>query len=299
MSEIPTPEHVYIAGPMRGHDGFNFPAFFEAEATLRRRWPKAEIINPAREDIRNYGLWDYLESDPTGLEAGRALKRIFDAKDSDDIREVMADDLAYIVSTADTVITLDGWQGSRGASAEVAAASAVGAAVVPYVAPQEALTPAVEAGYEVRQTSSTGGQKGAKAEKFYQIPAEPLALLAEHFGKGAKKYAAHNFRKGFPWSLCFDALMRHAWAAQRGEDYDVCPPDGKGCQIPHPETGVDTREKTEHGWTCYNHTGSLHLVAAMWQTMVLVEFYLHHKAFDDRFIYGRDGEEHNGSPEET
>lgn len=349
------PTAIYIAGPMRGHDAFNFPVFFTAEEVLQGIWPKAKIVNPAREDVERYGLEHYLVQDPTGYSAGVALLDQFESEDSN-IRTVMASDLQFVTLYADLVVALPGWEGSRGASAEVAAARSVGAKVLtlkdaqddlypdevllesegeliigPYGGrykpctcrqpwidninhhtrlPCEAYVPedkwaeaeAAEAKvetqvitngsnepvreYEVRTTSESGGQKGAKAEKFYQIPAEPLALLAEHFGKGAKKYAAHNFRKGFPWSLCFDALQRHAWAAQRGEDYDVCPPDRKGCQEPYEADG-----------TCYNHTGSLHMVAAMWQAMVLVEFYLHHKAYDDRFIYGRDGEEHNDTKE--
>lgn len=37
---------------------------------------------------------------------------------------------------------------------------------------------------------------------------------------GAKKYAAHNWRKGLLLSRCFAALMRHLWAFWMGEDID-------------------------------------------------------------------------------
>lgn len=37
---------------------------------------------------------------------------------------------------------------------------------------------------------------------------------------GAKKYAAHNWRKGFVLSRPFDALQRHLWDFWNGEDLD-------------------------------------------------------------------------------
>lgn len=54
---------------------------------------------------------------------------------------------------------------------------------------------------------------------------ELLPILAlEETGKvltlGAKKYADHNWRKGFDWSRLEGACMRHLTAFMRGEDYD-------------------------------------------------------------------------------
>lgn len=130
---------------------------------------------------------------------------------------------------------------------------------------------------EVRFTSETGGQKGDKPEQFDQISPEVEMLVAEHFGKGAAKYDRHNFRKGYPWRLCYNALRRHLAAFWAGEEYDVCPADHHGCKGDH--------TPDEHGETCENHTGSLHIVAVIWHAMVLTEFYLHHKEFDDRYRY--------------
>ena len=73
---------------------------------------------------------------------------------------------------------------------------------------------------EVRVTSETGGQKGSKPAQFDQIPVVAMLELAKTYGFGALKYSAHNFRKGYPFSLSFSAMQRHAWAWQSGEDLD-------------------------------------------------------------------------------
>ncbi|MGH2567615.1 MAG: dATP/dGTP diphosphohydrolase domain-containing protein [Bacteroidota bacterium] len=101
---------------------------------------------------------------------------------------------------------------------------------------------------ETRVTASTGGQKGSKLAKFFLIPPDALYLLAEHYGKGEEKYPTDengvpNFRKGYPNYLSFDALMRHAWQWQAGEDID-------------PETG------------------SHHMIAAAWHALCIVQHWL-------------------------
>lgn len=98
---------------------------------------------------------------------------------------------------------------------------------------------------------TTGGQKGAKLERYDLIPAGPLKLLAEHYGRGAKKYEERNWEKGYKWSLSFAAMMRHAWAFWRGEDIDA-------------------------------ETGSPHLVAVAWHAFCLLEFAQRHPKMDDR-----------------
>lgn len=104
---------------------------------------------------------------------------------------------------------------------------------------------------EVRQVSSTGGQKGMKVERYDLVPAEPLRLLATLYGRGASKYEARNWERGYAWSLSFAALQRHAWAFWRGEDVD-------------PETGLP------------------HVTAVAWHAFALAEFMARQPAFDDR-----------------
>lgn len=55
-----------------------------------------------------------------------------------------------------------------------------------------------------------------------------LELVSPHFIKGvgtvlthgAKKYGAHNWRKGFGWMRIFGATLRHLYAWASGEDKD-------------------------------------------------------------------------------
>lgn len=51
----------------------------------------------------------------------------------------------------------------------------------------------------------------------------PHALIwgcAKVLTYGAKKYAAHNWRRGMRWGECADALLRHFFAWLEGEDVD-------------------------------------------------------------------------------
>jgi hypothetical protein len=289
LDAIGEPTHIYVSGPMRGFDGSNFPAFFAVERVLQERWPEADIFNPGREDVERFGLHDQLAGDPSGLAAGRYLTESVTFGDAE-LRQALGEDLAYITGHADLLVMLPGWQASRGASAEAATASALGTRIVEWETLAAALTAEsvaedphmhliepTEAVYgpqagdlasadgEVRVTSATGGQKGSKLAAFDQISPQIETLVAEHFGKGARKYDAHNFRKGYPWSLSYSALRRHLAAFWSGKEYDnhlpTCPPD------------------------CMEHTESLHIVAVIWHAMVLAEFFHHHKEYDDRYVY--------------
>lgn len=116
-------------------------------------------------------------------------------------------------------------------------------------------------GEEVRVVDpNTGGEKGSKLAKFSLIPAKFLWDLAEHYGKGMKKYAARNWERGYDWALSVDAHDRHWNLWLQGEDYDVCRPD---CPS-----------------ECGEHTGSHHLVAACWHLIALWWFQRHNKGND-------------------
>lgn len=75
-------------------------------------------------------------------------------------------------------------------------------------------------GGEVRTTSATGGEKGTKPERYDLIPVGALAKIAQLYGRGAQKYAAHNWRRGYEWSKSYAALQRHATQFWNGEDND-------------------------------------------------------------------------------
>lgn len=80
---------------------------------------------------------------------------------------------------------------------------------------------------EVRTVSDTGAEKGVKPQRYDLIPIGPLAKLAELYGNGAAKYAAHNWRGGYEWSKSYAAAMRHITEFWDGADLD------EEMQIPH------------------------------------------------------------------
>lgn len=98
---------------------------------------------------------------------------------------------------------------------------------------------------------TTGGEKGQKLARFALLPGDVLWQIAEHYGKGAKKYEDRNWERGYAWSLSFDALNRHLWAWWGGEDRD-------------PETG------------------SLHIVAVAWHAIALAAYQIRGIGTDDR-----------------
>lgn len=98
---------------------------------------------------------------------------------------------------------------------------------------------------------TTGAEKGSKLARYDLIPAGPLRLLAEHYGRGARKYADRNWERGYRWSLSFAALQRHVWAFWGGENVDA-------------------------------ETGSQHLVAVAWHALALLEFANTYPQGDDR-----------------
>jgi hypothetical protein len=85
---------------------------------------------------------------------------------------------------------------------------------------------------------NSGGEKGAKLARFSLIPADFLWALAEHYGRGARKYEDRNWEKGYKWSLSVDALHRHLAQWLVGEDND-------------------------------EETGSSHLIAVAWHAIAL------------------------------
>ncbi|MDQ6721209.1 MAG: DUF5664 domain-containing protein [Candidatus Dormibacteraeota bacterium] len=105
---------------------------------------------------------------------------------------------------------------------------------------------------EVRVVSPTGGEKGQKPAQASTLDARALLILAEVGGFGTRKYAPHNYLRGYAWSLSLDALQRHVWAFQAGEDVD-------------PESGLP------------------HMAHAAWHALALVSFHARGLGVDDRF----------------
>lgn len=105
---------------------------------------------------------------------------------------------------------------------------------------------------ETRVTSSTGASKGTKEARYDLIPIPALDALARLYGKGAVKYAEHNWRLGYEWSKSYAAAQRHMAAFWSGEDID-------------PETQIP------------------HVICASFHMFALATYLTEHPEFDDRF----------------
>lgn len=107
---------LYLAGPMRGIEDFNFPAFHRNAAMLRMRGH--HVFNPAERDEKEHG--PDIGKNPTGDE------RIAAARHGFSLREALGDDCAWICAEAEGIALLPGWDSSKGAKAEKALGEALG-----------------------------------------------------------------------------------------------------------------------------------------------------------------------------
>lgn len=105
---------------------------------------------------------------------------------------------------------------------------------------------------EVRSVSATGGQKGTKVSRYDLLPVDALRQVADHYGRGAEKYADNQWRRGYEWSKSYAALQRHANQFWGGEDFD-------------------------------EETGSNHMAAVAWHALTLLTFFEDFPEYDDRY----------------
>jgi hypothetical protein len=106
MSQKPK---AYIAGPMRGVDLYNFPAF--DETAERYRQYGYEVFNPADLD-RQKGF------DPEELPVDFDFSQ---APEGFQLNETIRDDVTELLS-CNVIVMLPGWEDSKGARAEHALA---------------------------------------------------------------------------------------------------------------------------------------------------------------------------------
>lgn len=105
---------------------------------------------------------------------------------------------------------------------------------------------------EVRTTSASGGAKGVKPQEIAWIDPKSILEVAEVAEMGKSKYGDHNYRAGYEWSKCYNALHRHLAAFWGGEDRD-------------PESGLP------------------HVAHAAWHCLALLTFMREHPEYDDRY----------------
>ncbi len=99
-----------------------------------------------------------------------------------------------------------------------------------------------------------GGVKHDDSKPRYDLlPPEAMDALADHYRKGAEKYADRNWERGMRWGRCFAAIMRHAWAYWRGEDVD-------------------------------QETGTHHMIAVAWNAIAIFTYSARGVGEDDRFF---------------
>ena len=230
-----------IAGPMRGIECFNFPAFLKAAKHLRDLG--MIVFCPAERDIQ--------EGFDPETDTPQPLKHYMEV----DLAEVCKSDYVFV---------LDSWEKSVGANLEVHVANTCEIPVIKYpsfepvVQEDKCHNDSGEGSCKCHNSDEdritnpvTGGQKGRKLARFDLVPAIPLYRLAEHYGRGARKYEDRNWERGYEWSLSFGAMMRHAWAWWHGEELD-------------------------------EDTGSHHLDAVSFHAFALREFIETHPELDDR-----------------
>lgn len=108
-----TTDAVYLAGPMRGYDLYNFPAFDRCAENLRGMGYK--VISPAELD-RQAGFSEHAEFTPEELVPM--------------MREFMRRDLNAIIDQCSAIALMPGWQKSSGVKVELSLAHVLGLQVL-------------------------------------------------------------------------------------------------------------------------------------------------------------------------
>ena len=107
---------IYIAGPMRGHDNWNFDSFDRQAKLLRQNgW---QVINPAeleRNLQKKHGEIHPHEFDPDTNES-----------DQEFLRKALKQDMIEICDKCTAIYMLKGWENSKGAITEWDLAQALG-----------------------------------------------------------------------------------------------------------------------------------------------------------------------------
>jgi len=256
---------VYIAGPMSGIPQFNVPAFDDAAMVLRKRG--FEVVSPA--EVDGPVSRALILASATGSHDDLPAEEPWSFYLARDFR-ILADD------GIELIVTLPGWEKSRGARLEVMMGKELGIEQIEldslimlqdmksYGSDTLKVRPPDEVLYDSgghfiahadnpeRQRAVTGAVKDNRSKSRVDlIPAAPLLGAGVVLGYGAHKYKPNNWRLGLGWSDTWASLQRHLLAFNEGEDIDkesgLPHIDHAMCQLLflsnyyHTSTGVDDR----------------------------------------------------------
>ena len=201
-----SPSRIYILGPMRGHDQYNFPAFYAmAEKLLAAGY---EPVNPAQLDREDGFRIESLAPDhdftkyPEGMVAEDVVRR----------------DLKAIMSCAGYV-ALPGYEKSKGATAEKAVFDWRCAKRL--VLNDGGLFVQVANDLPPSQPTNPKDAAGTKKPPLRLLPTIALLYLSRVMALGAKKYGEWNWRASKVRATIYDeAALRHIFALLDGQDKD-------------------------------------------------------------------------------
>jgi len=202
------PMRIYILGPMRGIDQYNFPAFYEMAENLRNAG--YEAVNPAELDRQDGFKIESLPKDhdftkyPEGMNAEDVVRR----------------DLKAIMGCAGYV-ALPGYEKSKGATAEKSVFDWRCAMRLGYAG--GCFTPIPNDTKPAQAVDETNPKDllGLKKAPIRLVPWVSVIALARVMKLGANKYGEKNWRQKKPRaSVYFEAALRHLLAYDDGQDTD-------------------------------------------------------------------------------
>lgn len=107
---------IYVAGPMRGYENWNYEAFDrQAKALEEVGW---KVINPGEMD-REYSQ-ELVDTTPFDFDPN------LNYHDQEFLRKVLARDMNFICNECTAIYMMRGWEKSKGAKAEWTLAKALG-----------------------------------------------------------------------------------------------------------------------------------------------------------------------------